>query len=121
MIRTQPGMKMRVPSRLPMSLGVPAAAFYLPCPFKAITHVDCAGCGFQRSVVALWEGDIAASFLLYPPAIPLWALFVFLGLKWLFRWERGDQITRCAAIAMAVTILISYGAKLLDMWPVPDA
>lgn len=121
-----PGMKTRRPSRLAVNanawwIGAPATGFYLPCPFKTLTHVDCPGCGFQRSVVALWEGDVATSFLLYPPAIPLLALFVFLGLKWVFKWDRDDRVTRYAGIAVGAMVLISYGAKLLGIWPVPSA
>lgn len=115
-------MKIRLPDRLPANanallIGAWAPSFYLPCPFKAITGIDCPGCGFQRSVVALWEGDWTASLQLYPPAIPLLALFAFLGLKWLFKWDRKDWLARRAGIVVVGIVLVSYALKLLRIAP----
>lgn len=36
-----------------------------------MTGLDCPGCGFQRSLLALLKGDLQKSFQLYPPAIPI--------------------------------------------------
>lgn len=47
-----------------------ADIFLLPCPFKYLFKIDCPGCGFQRSVIALLQGECAKSFELYPPTIP---------------------------------------------------
>jgi hypothetical protein len=49
----------------------------IPCPFKYLTGIDCPGCGFQRSVMALFQGDLQKSFALYPPAIPLLLFFAY--------------------------------------------
>lgn len=95
-----------------LEIGMGGSAFYLPCPFKSLTGIDCPGCGFQRSVVALWEGDLVASFHIYPPAIPILALFAFLGLKWLFKWDRRDWLALRAGIAVGAIVLLSYGVKL---------
>ncbi|OAQ41839.1 hypothetical protein A5893_01605 [Pedobacter psychrophilus] len=43
------------------------SGFLLPCLFKKITNLDCPGCGFQRSVLSLFEGDFLESWQLYPP------------------------------------------------------
>ncbi|WP_090781312.1 DUF2752 domain-containing protein [Pedobacter sp. ok626] len=50
--------------------------FFLRCPFKALTGIDCPGCGFQRSFVALLRGDLHESFHLYPATIPLLLTFI---------------------------------------------
>ena len=34
----------------------------LPCLFKALCGVECYGCGISRSVMALWQGNVAESF-----------------------------------------------------------
>lgn len=49
----------------------------ITCPFKYLTGIDCPGCGFQRSVLALLQGDIQKSFILYPPAIPVLLFFAY--------------------------------------------
>lgn len=33
-----------------------------PCPFHAMTGLDCPGCGATRAVLALTRGDVAAAF-----------------------------------------------------------
>ena len=49
------------------------------CPFKLITGLQCPGCGFQRALHALLQGDVMAAarynfFLLY--AIPYLLLII---------------------------------------------
>jgi hypothetical protein len=43
----------------------------LSCPFKKLTGFDCPGCGFQRSVICLLQGDFYRSVQLYPATIPI--------------------------------------------------
>ncbi|MDT3405258.1 DUF2752 domain-containing protein [Mucilaginibacter terrae] len=45
--------------------------FLIPCLFKNFTGFDCPFCGLQRSVVALLEGDLVASFKYQPATILL--------------------------------------------------
>jgi hypothetical protein len=60
----------------------------LPCPAKHFFHIDCPGCGLQRSVVALCEGNFAESLALYPATLPIFALLMFMALhlKFDFKW-----------------------------------
>ena len=53
------------------------ADFLLPCLFKKITHLDCPGCGFQRSVMALFNGELLTSWQFYPPTIFILITSVF--------------------------------------------
>jgi len=50
--------------------------YMLPCVSKTIFGIDCLGCGIQRAVFLLFQGEFKASFLLYPALFPL---FIFLG------------------------------------------
>lgn len=34
----------------------------LPCPFHAVTGLDCPGCGFTRMMLAIIHGDISGAF-----------------------------------------------------------
>lgn len=55
---------------------------YPQCPFKAMTGLDCPGCGMTRSLYALLHGDLAGAVshnLLLVVALPL--LAVLLG-RW---------------------------------------
>ncbi|MGM9476785.1 DUF2752 domain-containing protein [Pedobacter sp. GSP4] len=85
----------------------------IPCPFKALTGIDCPGCGFQRSFIALIQGDVSKSWSLYPPTIPLLFLFVSVGL--LYRFPVKYQKTVFITLVMVVGnfIMFSYIHKML--------
>lgn len=50
--------------------------YMLPCLSKMLFGIECLGCGFQRSLLLLLQGEIARSFQMYP-AIFSSLLFVF--------------------------------------------
>ncbi|RFZ81197.1 DUF2752 domain-containing protein [Mucilaginibacter terrenus] len=87
--------------------------YLLPCPFKFLTGIDCPGCGFQRSVLALLQGNLHQSFILYPATIPLLVVFAYSGLERF--WKLDDNrsiIKKTIYISMASVILVSYCLKM---------
>jgi len=42
------------------------AAYFPDCPFKKITGLDCAGCGTQRAVHYILNGDIKSAWAMNP-------------------------------------------------------
>jgi hypothetical protein len=89
----------------------------LPCPFKYVTGIDCPGCGFQRSVVALIQGDLHQSFLLYPPAIPLLLFFAYGIADRLFKLDNKKEIVKKTGfIIMGTIIMVSYGIKMYHLY-----
>lgn len=80
----------------------------LPCLIKSIFKADCPGCGFQRSVIALLQGDISKSFVLYPAAMPVLLLFL-LGLIHLkFKLKKGNTIIQYSYIFISIVIAINF-------------
>ncbi len=54
-------------------------AYMWTCPSKKYLGIECFGCGAQRAVVLLLEGEFAAAFQLFPAIytlIPLLAVFI---------------------------------------------
>ncbi|MFW0716301.1 DUF2752 domain-containing protein [Pedobacter sp. N23S346] len=82
------------------------------CPFKSHFGIDCPGCGFQRSLIALLKGNILESFKLYPATIPFLfvVIFMFVHLRYDFRF--GAQIIKITVATIAVIILINYIYKI---------
>ena len=82
------------------------------CPFKAHFGIDCPGCGLQRSVLALFRGDLIASFKFYPATIPLIfvVLFTLVHLKVDFKF--GAQLIKIVFAGVEVIILINYIYKI---------
>lgn len=86
--------------------------FLLPCPFKTFTGFDCPGCGFQRSVLALFSGDFSKSFHLYPATLPILFLSAFLLLKMKFALDKRGKISRMLVVLTGFIVIIAYGFKL---------
>ena len=42
-----------------------------PCSVKALTGLECTGCGIQRSIVLLLKGELWSSIKMYPALVPL--------------------------------------------------
>ena len=85
----------------------------LPCPFKWLTGIDCPGCGFQRSILELVQGNLYKSLQLYPPTIFLLIVIVFLVVNKFIKPESvSTYIKRSLLITAAVIIMLNYGYKI---------
>ncbi|MFD2552296.1 DUF2752 domain-containing protein [Bizionia sediminis] len=87
--------------------------FMLPCLNKQILGFDCLGCGLQRSVALLFQGNILAAFKMYPAVFPLLALFLFIGLHMFFKFKHGIKIINLLAIITIGFIIGSFIIKLI--------
>lgn len=85
----------------------------LPCLFKQVTHLDCPGCGMQRSFILLLRGDITGSLIMYPALVPIILLFGFLLLHLLKRFKHGTAILKYSYIFCAGIIMVSYIYKII--------
>ncbi|WP_410479498.1 DUF2752 domain-containing protein [Pedobacter agri] len=85
----------------------------IPCPFKALTGIDCPGCGFQRSIIALLQGNILKSWTLYPSTIPLILLFLIVGVLYRFPIKNKDFIMKILIIIVGNFIVVSYLIKMI--------
>jgi len=88
----------------------------LACPFKKLTGVDCPGCGFQRSVIALIKGNINESIHLYPAAMPLLvtALFVLFAPK--MKIDASDGIKKTLYMLTGGIMMVSYVLKMYNLY-----
>jgi hypothetical protein len=87
--------------------------FLLPCPFKAVTGIDCPGCGLQRSFIELLRGHFAESLLFYPALIPILFSLLFLILHLIFRFKRGAVILKYSFIFSTAIVAINFIIKII--------
>ena len=85
----------------------------LSCPFKALTGIDCPGCGFQRSLIAILQGDLSKSWALYPPTIPLLLLFTTAGLLYKFPIKNQAIVFKAMVIIVGNFVVLAYLYKML--------
>lgn len=82
------------------------------CPSRKYLHMDCPGCGMQRSIIALLNGDIAQSLAYHPAAIFVLFLIVFTPLHLLFKFRAGAKIILFSFLSVAGISFIFYIYKI---------
>jgi len=86
----------------------------LACPSKKFLHVDCPGCGLQRSVLYLLKGDLTQSLEMYPATIPIILTICFLILHLRFKFSAGATVLKYSHIFCAIIIMSSYIFKTIN-------
>jgi hypothetical protein len=84
----------------------------IPCLWKSIFHIDCPGCGLQRSVFLLFRGDLAESLRMYWATIPILLMLIFLAFHIKFHFAKGNRILVWMYCGNAVLIICHYIYKL---------
>jgi len=84
-----------------------------PCFYKSVFGIECPGCGIQRAILALMQGDFVGSFKLYPALIPIVAMLVFLIVHLFFQLKNGAKILVSLFIFNVFIIVIAYICKLI--------
>lgn len=85
----------------------------LPCMSKQILGMDCPGCGIQRSVLFLFQGEFLAAFKMYPAIYPILGLFGFLLLDQFFKIKYANKISITLMIMSVSLILLNFLFKLI--------
>jgi len=88
-------------------------SFMLPCLNKKIFGVECPGCGIQRSVMLLLEGDFTGAFKMYPAIYTLIPLFAFLFWDNFYPLKHANRIIITLTILSVALILINYILKFI--------
>jgi hypothetical protein len=87
-------------------------SWMLPCMSKQLLGMDCPGCGIQRSISHLLQGEFVNAFYMYPGIFPLIFLFGFLTFDWFVQIKHGEQIKLWVTVFTIVTIITSYLIKV---------
>jgi len=84
----------------------------LPCINKKYLGFECMGCGIQRSVVLLLNGEFIEAFYMYPGIYPLIGLLGFLLINQFVTLKYANKAIIFLAILTVSTIIISYIIKI---------
>jgi hypothetical protein len=85
----------------------------LPCPTKYFFHIDCPGCGLQRSIMALFNGNLMESLSFYPATIPIFALLIYAALHLKFDFRQGAAVIKWGYIGCTAIITVFYIYKIV--------
>jgi hypothetical protein len=86
--------------------------YLLPCLNKKLFGIDCPGCGTQRALVQVCEGNFVGAFHQFPAIYTTMLFFGFLALHFLDKSRRYDRIVIGLAIANTAIMAVSYFIKM---------
>lgn len=82
--------------------------YMLPCLNKKLFGLDCMGCGMQRSIALILNGDFIAAFQMYPAIYSLIALVGVIFLNYFKNFKHAYKIIIILAIINAILILGNF-------------
>ena len=86
----------------------------LPCVSKQVFGVECPGCGLQRSIAFLINGDFIAAFQMYPAIFTLIPLIMIVVINKLVPFKYAQRLTIYLSISSVALILINFLINLLN-------
>jgi hypothetical protein len=87
--------------------------YMLPCLSKKMFGIDCFGCGIQRAVVLLFQGEFEAAFYMYPAIYTMLLFFLFIGINFIDKSRNYHKIIMTLGVITAIMMVTSYFYKLL--------
>lgn len=84
----------------------------LPCLNKRLFGFECMGCGIQRSMHLIFQGEFLEAFYMYPAIYSLLVLFLTIGINIFFKFKKSNTIIGGLSILTVATIVTSYIIKI---------
>lgn len=88
--------------------------YMLPCLNKKLLGFDCMGCGLQRSLLLIYQGEFVSAFYMYPAVYTLIPLFLLISLNLFLKVKRLNKIINLLAILSISIIIINFILKFLN-------
>lgn len=88
----------------------------LPCINKMLFGIDCLGCGFQRSVLLLFQGEFLAAFRMFPATYTILLFLGFLLLNKFWKTKHHLKIKYAFILINTTIVIISYGYKMQHLF-----
>jgi len=85
--------------------------YLLPCLNKKLFGMECYGCGGQRSLMLLIQGNFKDAFLMFPAIYSLLLLLTFLIFNLFFRFNGDFKIKMMLIYVNVAIIFINYAFK----------
>ncbi len=84
------------------------------CPFRAVLHIPCPGCGMTRALVSLLSGNLQASLVWHPMLIPT----IILGIGMLVSYRKSPKVFKILAWIWIVLMIVCWLWRLIFVFPI---
>jgi hypothetical protein len=85
----------------------------IPCVWRKYLGVECMGCGFQRSISLLWEGELFQSIAMFPAGIPMLLTLAFLVYHLMFKPVYGAKTLTVLFITTAFIMVTHFILRMI--------
>lgn len=85
--------------------------YMLPCLNKKLFGFECMGCGAQRALSLVFQGDFIAAFYMYPAIYTLILMFIFIVVNLLRSKKIYTRIIMSLALINALIIISNFILK----------
>jgi hypothetical protein len=86
--------------------------FLLPCLNKHIFGIDCLGCGLQRSLIQVFEGNFKLAFFQFPAVYTTLLFLMVLGFHFVDQSRNYSKALIASAVINGTTMLLAYFYKI---------
>lgn len=90
--------------------------FLLPCFNKELFGLECYGCGGQRAMLLLLDGNFTGAFKMFPAIYPLAVLLVFVLINIFIKFKFDFNIKIGLILLTAGTMLLKYLIKMFYLF-----
>lgn len=85
--------------------------YMIPCMNKKIFGIECPGCGSQRALWLVMQGEFIAAFKMFPAIYTLILFFIFLFLHFVDKSRSYQKIIITLAVLNGAIMVVSYVYK----------
>lgn len=85
--------------------------YMIPCMNKTLFGVECFGCGTQRALLLLFQGDFIGAFKMFPAIYTTILFFLFVALHFIDKSRNYRSFLIIFAIVNAIIMVGSYFYK----------
>jgi hypothetical protein len=85
--------------------------YMLPCLNKKLFGIECFGCGMQRSLFLVFQGEFLAAFKMYPAIYTIFLLGLFLLYNHFIKFKYDYKIKMGLVFLNVIIIVVSYFIK----------
>lgn len=85
--------------------------YMLPCLTKKFLGIECFGCGIQRAIILIFQGEFQAAFKMYPAIYLMLAFVFFICLNFFDKKRDYHKLIIFLGIFTAFVMVISYFYK----------
>lgn len=90
--------------------------FMLPCLNKQLFGIDCLGCGAQRALLLVFQGEFSAALRMYPAVYSLILLTFFLIANLFVKFKHDWLLKTGLIVFNAVVIIAAYAFKMSHLY-----